>query len=521
MSNTFAIKRRASTGLAGAPSNLSNGELAFNEADDILYYGKGGTSGIAGIATSIEAIGGKGSFVTLNTTQTISGVKTFSGGIVSNITGNADTATKLQTSRTFTYTTDVTGSTSFDGSSNVSIALTLANTAVTPGTYGSSNTSSPSITVDSKGRITSASNVAITFPVTSVNTLTGAVVLTTTNINEGTNLYYTDARVRLNRLDQLTAPTTTVSFNSQRIVSLADPTNAQDGATKAYVDAVAQGAGNAPFTSVRAVATGTITLSGVQTIDGVSIVAGDRVLVNNGTTSAGIYVASASAWSRALDADTNTEFLPGKQVFVNEGTSFADTTWAITNDGSITLGTTVITFTQISGLGQIVAGAGLSKTGNTISVVAGVGITTSGSNIALTGQALALHNLATTGFVSRTGAATFASRTITTTGNGISITNGDGLSANPAITLTTSLAAIGTLTPATDRLAYYTNATTAALTTLTATGRSLIASTDVSNARSILGLGNMSLQNADAVAITGGTIAGVTISTSFIDGGTF
>lgn len=79
MANTVRIKRRSS-GAAGAPSSLANAELAFNEVDDILYYGKG-TGGAAGTATTIETVGGKGAFVTLTGQQTITGKKIFTGAI--------------------------------------------------------------------------------------------------------------------------------------------------------------------------------------------------------------------------------------------------------------------------------------------------------------------------------------------------------------------------------------------------------------------------------------------------------
>jgi hypothetical protein len=79
MANTLRIKRRAS-GNAGAPTSLANAELAFNEVDDTLYYGKG-TGGQDGSATTIEAIGGKGAFVNLTGAQTISGNKTFTGTV--------------------------------------------------------------------------------------------------------------------------------------------------------------------------------------------------------------------------------------------------------------------------------------------------------------------------------------------------------------------------------------------------------------------------------------------------------
>lgn len=79
MANTLRIKRRAS-GAAGAPTSLANAELAFNEVDNTLYYGKG-TGGEGGAATSVEAIGGVGAFVALTGTQTVAGDKTFSGTI--------------------------------------------------------------------------------------------------------------------------------------------------------------------------------------------------------------------------------------------------------------------------------------------------------------------------------------------------------------------------------------------------------------------------------------------------------
>ena len=74
MANTIRIKRRSS-GIAGAPASLQNAELAYNEVDDILYYGKG-TGGEGGTATTIPAIAGSGAFVGLAGTQTITGNKT-------------------------------------------------------------------------------------------------------------------------------------------------------------------------------------------------------------------------------------------------------------------------------------------------------------------------------------------------------------------------------------------------------------------------------------------------------------
>jgi hypothetical protein len=95
------IKRRAS-GATGAPASLANAELAFNEVDNILYYGKG-TGGAGGTATTVEAIAGSGAYLTLTSTQTISGAKTFSGTIdlgssaVATTPSTADNSTKVAT----------------------------------------------------------------------------------------------------------------------------------------------------------------------------------------------------------------------------------------------------------------------------------------------------------------------------------------------------------------------------------------------------------------------------------------
>jgi hypothetical protein len=180
-----------------------------------------------------------------------------------------------------------------------------------------------------------------------------------------------------------------VSFNSQKITNLADPTANTDGANKQYVDNTAQGLD--AKASVRCATTANIAnlaSLGSSVIDGVSLANGDRVLVKDQTTQSqnGIYIfATPGDLSlRAPDANTWVE-LPSAFVFVEQGTTNAESGWVCTSDQGGTLGTTAVTWTQFSGAGQINAGAGLTKTGNTIDAGAGVGISIAADTIAVDG----------------------------------------------------------------------------------------------------------------------------------------
>jgi phage-related tail fiber protein len=91
-------------------------------------------------------------------------------------------------------------------------------------------------------------------------------------------------------------------------------------------------------------------LSGLAAIDGVTPIAGDRILVNDQTTASqnGIYVAAAGAWSRATDADTTGEITPETRVIVKEGTARSNTFWICTNTTNPTIGTDAIAFAQFN-----------------------------------------------------------------------------------------------------------------------------------------------------------------------------
>jgi len=173
---------------------------------------------------------------------------------------------------------------------------------------------------------------------------------------------------KLDNAASAATPSTLALRDSSGRLQVATPVSDSDAANKAYVDAARSGLDVKD--SVRAATVGAITLSGTQTIDDVAVVAGDRVLVKNqGTASEnGIYVAASGAWSRSADADSNAEVTAGMFTFVEEGTANADSGWVLTTNNPIVVGSTSLVFAQFSGAGQIIAGDGLTKTGNTLDV---------------------------------------------------------------------------------------------------------------------------------------------------------
>ena len=407
MSVTLKLKRRSSAGATGAPAALKSGEIAYNEnaSDNTLYYGYGDDG--SGNATSIIPIAGKGAFLDLVNAQTVAGIKSFSSSPLVPTATAGDNSTKA--------------------------ASTAFVTAAVGGAGG-----------------TQAQNTVYAGP-TSGSGAPAFRILTAADIPSLLAAKISDLATTVQgyRLDQFAAPTAPVAFGSQRLTSVADPTAAQDAATKNYVDLAVQGLN--PKAVVRAASTGAnLTLSGTQTVDGIALVAGDRILVKDQTTQAqnGVYIVAAGAWSRATDMDLWSEVV-GAYVFVDQGTINQQMGYFCTSLAGGTLGTTAITFVQFTGAGQITTGTGLSKSGNQINLAA-------------------------------------------------------------------VLAGISAVTAAADQLIYANGANTFALTSFTAFGRSLVAAASASAAQTVLGLGSMATQAANAVAITGGTIDGITF-----DGGSY
>jgi hypothetical protein len=301
-----------------------------------------------------------------------------------------------------------------------------------------------------------------------------------------------------------------VKRDSSGNAKVAVPTDSAHIATKGYVDAARQGLD--VKASVRAATTGAINISSDlnngDVIDGVTLVTGDRVLVKNqGTASEnGIYVVTATgAASRSSDANGTAdtgELTSGTFTFVEEGTVNFDSGFVVSTNGTITVGTTGITWTQFSGAGSFEAGDGLSKSGTTVNV------NVTADRTAITADAI---DIAST-YVGQSSITTLG--TITTgVWNGTDVAVADGgtgsstaAGARTNLGIVTSAGTSTTSTPALARIAKQACAASAAGTSST-TVTHLFNSTDVivqiyevSSGATVIG--DVVRTNADTVTVT-------------------
>lgn len=279
---------------------------------------------------------------------------------------NVTVGGNLSVTGTSTMTGTVTGTAGFAG------PITTTSITATGGTINGA------VIGGSSAQAITGTNVTATVGFT--GPLTGAVTGNTAGVHTGAVTGNVTGNLSGNVTGNVTAASGTSTFNnvtisgaldmdagtSATITGLANPVNDSDAANKGYVDALAQGID--AKASVIVATTANITLSGTQTIDGIAVIVGNRVLVKDQTAQAnnGIYLCDASTWTRTTDADTYAE-LVAAFTFVESGTQ-ANNGYISTITAGGTLGTTPITFAQFSGAGQVIAGTGMSKTGNTLNV---------------------------------------------------------------------------------------------------------------------------------------------------------
>jgi hypothetical protein len=374
------------------------------------------STGTVALTSDIPSLSG---YVTESGTQTLTN-KTITSPLVSGLSlTDGSFVVEGATDNTFETTVQFTDPT-------VDRTITIPNvtgTVVTTGDTGSvTNTMLAGSIANDK-----LSNSAITINGTSTS-LGGSRTLGSDDIAEGsTNKYFTDERAQDaigtvvgNGLDYddttgaisvdpsefalnaVGAPTAAVSMATYKITSLGTPTDATDAATKAYVDSVTEGLHI--HESVVAATTVNVNLANAlengDTLDGITLATGNRILVKNQTTTSenGIYVVQASGQpTRATDFDTAQEVDSGDFVFVYSGTANASTGWVQTNKPA-TIGTDPIVFTQFSGAGTYLAGNGLTLTGNSFSINTGVTVDLSTAqtltNKTIDGSANTLSNIA-------------------------------------------------------------------------------------------------------------------------------
>lgn len=335
--------------------------------DDVNNQIKADVKVVAGGGIEIQATG-------IQLTATGVGAGTYTKVTV-DVKGRVTTATNLVAGDLPAHlhsAADITTGTLAVGRGGTGLGIYTANTLL----YASGTTTLASLTAITASRVlvSDASGLPVASPITNVilGYLSGVTSNIQTQINGkaatahthvAANITDFNTAVRTNTLNQMAVPTASVAMGSQKITGLAEPTLSTDAATKNYVDSVT--AGLKWKNSVKVASTANLTLTAPQTIDGVSVIAGDRVLVKNQTAPAsnGIYIVAAGAWTRSTDTDAWAE-LVSAAVFIEQGTTQADSAWTCTSDAGGTLGTTAVTWSVFVGTSVYTASLGVQKVGS-------------------------------------------------------------------------------------------------------------------------------------------------------------
>ena len=343
--------------------NASNGGTGASTLTGYVY---GNGTGVMTASTTIPNAGLANSSITIGSTSvSLGGTITTLTGV--SISGSTNTLTNIGNSSLTNSSVTYNGVTVALGASGTITAVNPNALTIGTGLSGTSYNGSSAVTI------------AID---STVATLTGIQTLTNKTISGASNTLTNIGNSSLTN-SSVTIGTTSISLGATSltlggltsVTVTQDPVSALQLATKQYVDSVAQGL-DAKASCVYGT-TNNITLSGLGTQAGgdwaSSLTAGDRILVKNQTSSQfnGIYVASSSTWTRALDMDVWAE-VPSSFVFIETGSTLADTGWVTTANAGGTIDVTAMPWVQFSGAGTYTAGTGLTLTGSQFSLTAPV-----------------------------------------------------------------------------------------------------------------------------------------------------